>query len=276
MKIKLFTNTDVDGAGCSILAKFVFKEVDIECCDYSNINQKIKTFIFEKQHNKYDKVFITDLSISRSSALLINNSIVTIPSEENQLLSNQVFQLFDYNMSDNWVNKYSWVNENEEDYYDPSSSTTKRFYQYLIREKYLEPNNFLNDFVERITKCGKFQWEEAYEDITDKQLNHMFYDVLKLEEKKKKEYIKEKSQTIKVVLIDDYIVGTVFADEYISELGKELCVIYPNLDFIAVIDISKDTISYYGAKDNMDLSKIIKHSQIHTDVKEKILRTIFE
>ena len=41
--IKLFTHTDLDGIGCAILAKLAFgEEVDIEYCDYDNINEKVK------------------------------------------------------------------------------------------------------------------------------------------------------------------------------------------------------------------------------------------
>ena len=42
MKIKLFTHTDLDGVGCAILAKLAFENVDIEYCNYDDINQKSK------------------------------------------------------------------------------------------------------------------------------------------------------------------------------------------------------------------------------------------
>ena len=42
-KIKLFTHTDLDGIGCAILAYLAFgrENVDVEYCDYSNVNDKV-------------------------------------------------------------------------------------------------------------------------------------------------------------------------------------------------------------------------------------------
>ena len=47
MKIKLFTHSDLDGVGCAILMKNVYRndKIDIEYCDYGNVNDKIKEFL---------------------------------------------------------------------------------------------------------------------------------------------------------------------------------------------------------------------------------------
>lgn len=44
MKNKLFTHTDLDGVGCAILAYLAFgrENVDVEYCDYSNIDDKVR------------------------------------------------------------------------------------------------------------------------------------------------------------------------------------------------------------------------------------------
>ena len=44
--VKLFTHTDLDGIGCAILAKLAFGDnVNIEYCNYDNINESVKKFI---------------------------------------------------------------------------------------------------------------------------------------------------------------------------------------------------------------------------------------
>ena len=44
--IKLFTHTDLDGVGCAILAKLTFgaEAVDIEYCNYDDINTKVEEY----------------------------------------------------------------------------------------------------------------------------------------------------------------------------------------------------------------------------------------
>ena len=52
MKVKLFTHADLDGIGCGVLAKLAFGEnVDIEYCNYNDINETIAKFLTENQQN---------------------------------------------------------------------------------------------------------------------------------------------------------------------------------------------------------------------------------
>ena len=58
-KIKLFTHTDLDGVGCAILAYLAFgrENVDVEYCNYDDVDEKVETFIEQEELFKsYDKV----------------------------------------------------------------------------------------------------------------------------------------------------------------------------------------------------------------------------
>ena len=67
-KIKLFTHgADLDGIGCAILAYLAFgrENLDVEQGDYKDVNEKVEAFIEQEELFKsYDKVYITDISIS--------------------------------------------------------------------------------------------------------------------------------------------------------------------------------------------------------------------
>ena len=45
MKVKLFTDTDLDGLGTAIVAKLAFgDQVDVFHCSYRNLNQRVDYF----------------------------------------------------------------------------------------------------------------------------------------------------------------------------------------------------------------------------------------
>ena len=54
--------------------------------------------------------------------------------------------------------------------------------------------------------------------------------------------------------------GVVFADRFVSELGDRLSESHPELDYIAMIDISHGTVSYRTTSEDIDLGNEIAHS----------------
>lgn len=64
MKIKLFTDTDLDGLGCAIVAKLAFgDDVEVTHCSYRNLNQRVEHFL-QNEDNKNIKLYITDLAVN--------------------------------------------------------------------------------------------------------------------------------------------------------------------------------------------------------------------
>ena len=69
--IKLFTHTDLDGIGCAVLAKLAFQdEVDIEYCNYDEINEKVLEYI--NQNDNKVPIYITDISVNEEVANLLD------------------------------------------------------------------------------------------------------------------------------------------------------------------------------------------------------------
>lgn len=57
MKYKLFTHTDLDGVGCAILAYLAFgrENVDVEYCNYNDVNEKVGDHICYLGWQDYDQ-----------------------------------------------------------------------------------------------------------------------------------------------------------------------------------------------------------------------------
>jgi oligoribonuclease NrnB/cAMP/cGMP phosphodiesterase (DHH superfamily) len=317
MKIKLFTHTDLDGLGCAIIGQLVFRKnnIDITYCNYNDVNEKVEDFFFsENNYSKYDKVFITDISINDDLADRINKSLYTEP-----------VQLLDHHPTALELNKYDWCTVQIEDDIEKVSGTSL-FYKYLIDNSYIDEDEDIFQFVEKVKRYDTWLWTTKYNDAEAKQLNDLLYIygrdrfiskfvsklydyldccmwsddeslfndtdnlLLELEQNKIDNYIESKSkemmQSVLNVHHKFYKVGIVFAEQYISQLGNELAKNNTNLDFIVIITNLK-TISYRGIKDNIDLGKDIAsiyggggHSQsagspINDEVKDKILSLIF-
>jgi oligoribonuclease NrnB/cAMP/cGMP phosphodiesterase (DHH superfamily) len=309
-KIKLFTHTDLDGVGCAILANIVSVvnniDVEIEFCDYNNINNKVNDFL--KVINNYDKVFITDISV---------NEEVTEKLDK----YNDKVVLLDHHKTANFLNKYKWAHVYETLVIDLEIDVYIKvcgaylFLDYLIASDYLKNFKFLDtltDFVEVIREYDVWEWIEI-DNILAKQLNDLLYILgrerfieefteqllngkfvindklnflLELDQEKIDDYIENKNKNLIVRDIKGYNVGIVFAERYISELGSRLMELHPELDFVVIINIDK-TISYRTNKNNIDLGEFAKiyggggHPQaagspVSDEVKNKIIDMLFE
>jgi oligoribonuclease NrnB/cAMP/cGMP phosphodiesterase (DHH superfamily) len=300
MKVKLFTHTDLDGVGCAILGKLAFgNNIDIEYCNYDEINDKVNKFLDEDYLN-YDKVYITDISVSENIANKINE---IIPDK---------IQLLDHHPTAIWLNKYNWA-EVIEKYGIYKTCGTQLFFIYLAENNLLNLNYILDvqDFVQVVREYDSWEWK-ANNNLKPKRWNDLLYIygrdnfieliinkiktkfdfdntdylLLKLEQEKIDKYIEDKDKKMIVKKIQGYNTGIVFAEQHISELGNKLSELHPELDFIVIINIDK-SVSYRTAKDNINLGANIAKiygggghpkaagSPINDDVKNKIINLIF-
>ena len=289
-KIKLFTHTDLDGIGCAILAYLAFgkENVDVEYCDYNNVNKKVEEFVEQENFFKsYTQVFITDISISEDVANMID--ILDVHPKR--------VRLFDHHATALELNKYGWC---EVLATDPLTefkvSGTGLFFQYLcncmryIKTPPVVVQNILM-FVDFVNNYDTWRWKALGEKgIICKQLNDLFFihgresfihwalehiqhdfcfpeftpvDIAILKQKQKDidRYI-EKKDTQLIFLKDafGYAYGVVFAEQYFSELGNRLCELHPELDYVAMIDISSGKVSYRTVREDLDVGGTIAHS----------------
>ena len=281
MRIKLFSHTDLDGYGCNLLLRMLFTKEDVDCenCNYTNINEIVLNFFQSEEYKNYNKIFITDISVNEEVAEIIDN----IVKKENINII-----LLDHHPTAIYLNKYSWVNvdieKNEE-----KTSGTRMLYDYwegMFSTKAYS-KSILN-IVENIRKYDTWLWKEKYNDIIPKQLNDLFHifganrfldkiehciriceaeDIIEifikdnkwlldLQQEKIDKYIDSKNKSIIKRVVNNYKVGIVFAEQFISELGNKLSEINEDCDLIAII--SDKTISYRTVKDNVDCGEFAK------------------
>lgn len=289
-KFKLFTHTDMDGIGCSILAILAFgkENIDIEYCNYDDVNEKVSEFLMSREVNTYEKVFITDISVNEDVAKGIDIA-------NRQFTS---FVLLDHHPTALELNKYDWakveimLNEKEK------TSGTRMFYDWLIKNDFITTDtgyskdyDMILDFVEIVRKYDVWQWK-AENILEPKQWNDLLYimgrdefiesiiyrlkmydvfdfcnfdlKLLQYEQRKIDKYIESKDKEIivkDIVIYEvkdvlEYKFGIIFGEQYHSELGNRLCELHPELDFIVIINMSK-AISYRSVGNKIDLGKNI-------------------
>ena len=310
MRIKLFTHTDLDGIGCAILMKNVYKnnEVDIEYCDYGNVNDKVEEFLLLNEDFNFDKVFITDISVNESIADWIQTKI-----ELNKTYDK--FILLDHHKTADWLNKYNWVKvEENSEYLERKTSGTQMLHEWLIsnNSEYIK-NNWFNskEFISMVNNYDTWYWKEL-EDVKPKQLNDLLYIygrdkfidkilyeldncllhfhstddlLLKLRQEDIDRYIEKKNKSIIKIELKGLNIGVVFAENYISETGNKLCELNKDLDLVALVNMDY-SISYRTTKDNIDVSELAKifdggghkkasGSQIDDYMKNSVIEELF-
>lgn len=283
MKRKLFTHTDLDGVGCAIVGKLAFGDsLDVTFCDYINVNETVKKFINNKEYNNYEFIYMTDMSVNQEVAELIE-STRPLGFDDGSNLGN-MFKLLDHHPTAEFLNQYFWAEvKTIDNAIGELTSGTKMFYNFLINNDLLSFAKYRStyNFVEAVRKYDTWLWKTKYHDETPKQWNDLLYILgrkefmsqmiyklemyesfdfndfesmlLKVEQDKINKYVEEKNlQLIKYPLLT-YNAGIVFAENYKSELGNKLAELNPDVDFIAIVDLSSSSISYRTIKDNINL-----------------------
>lgn len=259
--IKLFTHTDLDGVGCSYLAKTAFgDDVSVEYCGYNNVNEVIEDFINTKNVDNYRKIYITDISVNEKIASQID-------------MFKDKFVLIDHHPTALWLNKYDWASVITHDKKDKKICGTMLFYEYLVENKLITTHLYMHDIVNYINFYDTWRWVEDFEEpyILPKKLDNLLkligrdeflefilgknainsYDkVLDIEEKKIKNLIQKKSKDIRSqTIVDANGNGRKFVwnycEEYVSEVGNGLCSIFEDVaDFVVLIDMSRKSVSF--------------------------------
>lgn len=292
------------------MAQLVYgrENISYECCNYNDINEKVTEYINNKEWMKYERCFITDISINDYVAELIESETIDYDT------LNGHFDLLDHHPTAVELNKRSWCNVRINNIRGFKTCGTEMFYEYLLECETLPETFILRKFVSIIRDYDTWRWVELGEDgLILKQINDLYYIygkdefitwciskiydesfpqlyekdklVLNLRQREIDEYIEKKNNEIMRYQIQGYNSGVIFAERFISELGNKLCLLNPDIDFIAIISDMK-TVSYRSVRDNIDLGKIAKlygggghskasGSQIDTKVKDEVLKLVF-
>lgn len=240
-KIKLFTHNDLDGISCGIIGKLTYDDIDIEYCNYNDINEKIKSYLDEP--GEMDFVYITDISVNEEVAEIIN--------ETNKKAESNYFQLLDHHKTAEWLNKYDWATVIDIDN-NKKQSGTNLFYEYLISNEGLKQTIQIEEFVELARQYDTWEWKkydiqkakdlndilhmigdfdfifEYYHNLKDCkdhfQLSEMHLKLLHYKRLEIDRYIESKLDKVKIFNDENKNkVAFVVADNNISELGSKIC-----------------------------------------------------
>jgi oligoribonuclease NrnB/cAMP/cGMP phosphodiesterase (DHH superfamily) len=176
MRVKLFTHTDLDGIGCAVLAYLAFgrKNVDVEYCDYGDVDEKVEVFMEDCDlYRSYNQIFITDISVSDSVA----NMIDILDRVDRRV------QLFDHHGTALFLNKYDWCMIKEDIYLPNIIKTcgTELFCVYALWPEYLniytpDVRGKIIQFVDIVRNYDTWRWKELDDKgLISKQMNDLFH-----------------------------------------------------------------------------------------------------
>lgn len=274
--IKLFTDIDLDGLGCGIIAKLAFGEnADVVYCSYRILNQRVEAFIENPDHD-HDEMYITDLAVNESVEKKLDK----------RFRVGRHVRMLDHHITALHFNEYKWGMVKTE--YDSGKKTcaTSLFYDYFIEHQLLERSKGLEEFIDLVRQYDTWEWQ-ANNNVTAKRLNDLFYilsrekfeeemlkrltvnpdsfslsdmenQLLDIEENKIERYIHSKNRQLVQTIVDDYCVGIVHAEQYLSELGNALNLLSPHLDMIALLNVGTKKMGFRTIHDEIDVSAYAK------------------
>ena len=278
MKVLLFTHEqDIDGMGAVLLSNIAFKEFDYVPCKTFEITSKFKEAMDSGRFDNYDKIIVTDLCVKEPVLSEINDS-----KYKDKVI------IWDHHKTeiDEGNDKYDFVNIIVSSDKGLESGTSL-YYQYLVNNKWLEPNSCLDELVELTRQYDTWEWKKynntkarclhiifesigylKYIDSVGNILNgnelvftdeHL--DIINKYEDNLRKDISEilDKQIIKELEIENKVYKITFVNipyKYRNELSE----IVGNdnkydVDLVGMIMTDRETVSYRAVKD-VDVSKI--------------------
>ena len=273
--IKLFTDSDLDGIGCGLVAKIAFGDkVEVSYCSYRNLNERVDRFIENPEQNGA-QIYITDLAVNEEVEKKL----------EKRFSSGNHVQMVDHHITAMHFNDYQWgfVKPEYED--GRKTSATSLYYEFLREKELIPPNKALEEFIELVRQYDTWEWE-VNENFAAKRLNDLFFIInieqfetdmlerlktkdtfslndteemiLDIEEKKIERYINAKNRQLVQTFVDDYCVGVIHAERYLSELGNALAKQNPHLDLITLVNVGTKKLGFRTIYDHVDVSAFAK------------------
>jgi oligoribonuclease NrnB/cAMP/cGMP phosphodiesterase (DHH superfamily) len=274
--IKLFTDIDLDGLGCGLVAKIAFGEkVDVSYCSYRNLNQRVEAFIGNPEHSNYE-IYISDLAV---------NGVVEKKLSK-RFQEGKLVRMVDHHVTAMHFNEYKWAIVKPEYENGKKTCATSLLYADLLENHLIEENKALEEFIELVRQYDTWEWDEN-NNFNAKRLNDLFYILnrekfeeemikrmtenavsfsltetenmlLDIEEQKINRYIHSKSRQMVQSVVDDYCVGIIHAEQYLSELGNALNNLYPHIDMIVILNMSGKKMGFRTIHDNINVAEYAK------------------
>ncbi len=252
---------DIDGVSPVILMKLCKINFDYELKDIYELEEYLDNLL-EEDLSFYNNIYIVDLTVPENIYVKINNSIYK-----------EKFKVFDHHRTHMYALNNIYVT------LDINECGTSLFYKYLSKKYKFRKNT--KKYIEHVKNIDLWLWKEKNDPLA-KQLSDLFYiygktkyieemykklkkrkkfklskienTILKIEQEKIDRYILKKEKDMIIINYQNYKAGIIFNELYKSELGNQLSINNPDLDFIIMINLSGG-ISLRTNKD-IDLSLI--------------------
>ena len=268
-KYKLYTHTDLDGVGCAVLAKLMWKdEIDIEYCNNPNdVTDKLN----KVKQKDFDIIFVTDCSFNYSD---VNNKF-----DFNRL------KLFDHHNTAKYLEEKIPFAKVEEEVDGKATCGTELFYNYL-KHKGLSKN--ADYFVEQVRLYDTWDWAKGTSHIP-KYLSMLVYmfsitrfvkeytrrlnkadlneltiftqyerDVLEYEIERQDRELKKQLKQVHIIDTSNYKIGVIVGDYNMSLLGNAICDTFDDVDIAVGINLMRGGISVRTNRDEIDLGKFME------------------
>ncbi|WP_042455710.1 DHH family phosphoesterase [Neobacillus dielmonensis] len=274
--VKLFTDIDLDGLGCGLIAKLAFgDQVKVSYCSYRNLNQRVEAFLANPDNNQ-EQLFITDLAVNEHVEKKL----------QSRYQEGKHVQVIDHHVTAMHFNDYAWGSVIPKYESGKKTCATSLFYDYLIEHKQMERNKALEEFIDLVRQYDTWEWDEN-NNIAAKRLNDLFYImnreqfeeemikrlsgdkenfsftdtetmILDIEDQKINRYIQSKSRQMVQTFVGDYCIGIVHAEQHLSELGNALNNLSPHLDMIALLNMGTKKMGFRTIHDEVNVAQFAK------------------
>lgn len=297
MKIYNITHSDLDGVLCSLsLIRYYGRQnVEIAYCGYNNVNGTLYNLLKSGEHENYDLIYITDISINENMAKWVENNF----KDKVVLIDHHI------NTTTEHLQQYDWVIRQENDKEDGfKTSACKMVYDYLLRkdeseapvidEEYdVKDTFFYNAILEEIVDLGReydtWLWKER-DNLKAKELNAIcqilgfdrflreclsqvaYYDefyvgafefddtlrlILDLQNEEIERYVESAEKYMYVKEYDGLKIGVYFGERFTSEICNILCENHPESDAVICINM-KTGCSIRTVKDDLHVGELAK------------------
>lgn len=281
---KLITHTDLDGAGCAVLARLAWKDgVDISYCANSQDATKLLLRLYkEKAWKKYSLVFVTDMNFDAS--ILGECRIYK-----------DIMRMFDHHASsvEPFAPYFKWAKIAVEEDGRPTCGT-ELFYRYLRRKSLIGPRDW---FVEQVRLFDTWDWAKGnssvpkylsgvvtkiglryfvetyterlrYADVNELNIfNQYERDILLYDEANERRLIDMFLKDTYICVLKDSTVGgedgtlkvgvTFNSGLFSSLLGNTICDTLP-VDIAFLVNLNRGKAEARTKRDDIDLSRIMK------------------
>jgi oligoribonuclease NrnB/cAMP/cGMP phosphodiesterase (DHH superfamily) len=281
MRTLVFTHSaDIDGMGGAVLAHLAFgKDVKVILCEGFELDKVFDTQLKSNRIYTYDKIYFVDLTPGPEVLDIINSNQKL---HKKTLIFDHHVSVLDFAPS----GKYDFLTLKIKKSHGLCSGTSL-FYEYLIKQKLLDIKaKNIADYVELTRQYDTWEWKTKYHNekphdltllfdtlsaknfiksmvakLSQSDPNFKFNETEKALISSKKSAVlarlKKYSEHIIPCLVQGLKAGVIFIDyEYRNDIAEYTREQNSDLDFLALIALDNNSISFRSLKSNVSVRKI--------------------